>query len=86
MYRMLSEPGIDLRQPVRLEKQLLKAHVDMDTEVGASMLQLLQVQWCDCSNMVGVIAIKLLLFLGTRPSGSMLYALVWLTYILAACH
>ena len=40
---MLSEPGIDLRQPVRLEKQLLKEHLDMDTEVGASMLQLLQV-------------------------------------------
>ena len=43
MYTMLSEPGIDLRQPVRLENQLLKAHLDMDTEVGASMLQLLQV-------------------------------------------
>ena len=41
---MLSEPGVDLRQPVRLEKQLLKAQTDMDTEVGASMLQLLQVQ------------------------------------------
>ena len=44
MYRLLSEPGIDLRQPVRLENQLLKEHLDMDTEVGASMLQLLQVR------------------------------------------
>ena len=60
MYRMLSEPGIDLRQPVRLEKQLLKAHLDMDTEVGASMLQLLQVQWCDDSHTVHVTVITLL--------------------------
>jgi len=43
LYRMLSEPGIDLRQPVRLENQLLIDNVDMDTEVGQSMLQLLQV-------------------------------------------
>ena len=40
---MLSEPGVDLRQPVRLENQLLVNNVDMDTEVGQSMLQLLQV-------------------------------------------
>ena len=44
VYQLLSEPGVDLRQPVRLEKQLLKEQTDMDTEVGASMLQLLQVQ------------------------------------------
>ena len=44
VFRLLSEPGVDLRQPVRLENQLLKDQVDMDTEVGASMLQLLQVQ------------------------------------------
>lgn len=43
LYRMLSEPGIDLRQPVRLETQLLKENVDMDSEVGQSILQLLQV-------------------------------------------
>lgn len=43
LYRMLSEPGVDLRQPVRLENQLLVNNVDMDTEVGQSMLQLLQV-------------------------------------------
>ena len=43
LYRMLSEPGIDLRQPVRLETQLLKDNVDMDSEVGQSILQLLQV-------------------------------------------
>lgn len=44
VYQLLSEPGVDLRQPVRLEKQLLEKHQsDMDTEVGASMLQLLQV-------------------------------------------
>ena len=45
VYRLLSEPGVDLRQPVRLEKQLLKEQLEMDTEVGASMLQLLQVQY-----------------------------------------
>ena len=44
VYQLLSEPGVDLRQPVRLEKQLLKDQSDMDTEVGASMLQLLQAQ------------------------------------------
>ena len=43
LYRMLSEPGIDLRQPVRLASQLLIDNVNMDTEVGQSMLQLLQV-------------------------------------------
>lgn len=43
LYRMLSKPGVDLRQPVRLENQLLVNNVDMDTEVGQSMLQLLQV-------------------------------------------
>ena len=43
LYRMLSEPGIDLRQPVRLASQLLTDNVNMDTEVGQSMLQLLQV-------------------------------------------
>ena len=43
LYRMLSEPGIDLRQPVRLASQLLFDNRDMDTEVGQSMLQLLQV-------------------------------------------
>ncbi len=43
LYRMLSEPGIDLRQPVRLENQLLTENTDMDSEVGQSMLQLLQV-------------------------------------------
>lgn len=43
VYRLLSAPGVDLRQPVRLEKQLLKEQ--LDTEVGASMLQLLQVQY-----------------------------------------
>ena len=43
LYRMLSEPGIDLRQPVSLENQLLTDNTDMDSEVGQSMLQLLQV-------------------------------------------
>ncbi|KAA6419051.1 MAG: hypothetical protein FRX49_11014 [Trebouxia sp. A1-2] len=42
LYRMLSEPGIDLRQPVRLENQLLTDNAEMDSEVGQSMLQLLQ--------------------------------------------
>ena len=43
LYRMLSEPGIDLRQPVSLENQLLTDNAEMDSEVGQSMLQLLQV-------------------------------------------
>ncbi|DBA77572.1 TPA: Pde-4p [Trebouxia sp. C0004] len=42
LYRMLSEPGIDLRQPVSLENQLLTDNAEMDSEVGQSMLQLLQ--------------------------------------------
>ena len=43
LYRMLSEPGVDLRQPVRLASQLLMDNANMDSEVGQSMLQLLQV-------------------------------------------
>ena len=42
LYRILSESDTNLRQPVALEKQLL-IDVDMDSEVGQSMLQLLQV-------------------------------------------
>jgi hypothetical protein len=42
LYDILSESNIDLRQPVGLEEQLLKDDV-LDTEVGQSMLQLLQV-------------------------------------------
>ncbi len=43
LYDILSESNIDLRQPVGLEEQLLKDDV-LDTEVGQSMLQLLQVR------------------------------------------
>ncbi|DBB04745.1 TPA: putative 3',5'-cyclic phosphodiesterase pde-3 [Trebouxia sp. C0006] len=41
LYAILSESNIDLRQPVGLEEQLLKDDV-LDSEVGQSMLQLLQ--------------------------------------------
>ncbi len=43
LYAILSESNIDLRQPVGLEEQLLKDDV-LDSEVGQSMLQLLQVR------------------------------------------
>jgi len=43
LYDILSESNIDLRQPVGLEEQLLKDDV-LDSEVGQSMLQLLQVR------------------------------------------
>ncbi len=42
LYHILSESDTNLRQPVELENQLLK-HMTMDSEVGQSMLQLLQV-------------------------------------------
>ena len=42
LYNMLSESGTNLRQPVGLENQLLK-NQRMDSDVGKSMLQLLQV-------------------------------------------
>ena len=41
LYNMLCESDTHLRQPVRLETQLLKLKT-MDAEVGQSMLQLLQ--------------------------------------------
>ena len=43
LFNILSESGINLRQPVALEKQLLRVQ-RMDSEVGRSMLQLLQVR------------------------------------------
>ena len=42
LYQILNESDTNLRQPVGLEKQLLK-HMTLDSEVGQSMLQLLQV-------------------------------------------
>lgn len=42
LYHILSESNTDLRQPVGLEMQLLKDEA-LDSEVGQSMLQLLQV-------------------------------------------
>lgn len=42
LYNILSESDTDLRQPVRLETQLLQDQ-RMDSDVGQSMLQLLQV-------------------------------------------
>ena len=46
LYSILSESNIDLRQPVGLEEQLLKDEA-LDSEVGQSMLQLLQVPLAD---------------------------------------
>lgn len=45
LYNILSESNTDLRQPVGLEEQLLKDEA-LDSEVGQSMLQLLQVNMC----------------------------------------
>lgn len=45
LYNMLSESGTDLRQPVGLEDQLLQDQ-RMGSDVGQSMLQLLQVRPC----------------------------------------
>lgn len=42
LHHLLGESSTHLRQPVGLEMQLLEVD-DMDTEVGNSMLQLLQV-------------------------------------------
>ena len=42
LFNILNESDINLRQPVALEKQLLKDQ-RMDSDVGKSMLQLLQV-------------------------------------------
>lgn len=42
LYQVLSKSDTNLRQPIELENQLLK-HMTMDSEVGQSMLQLLQV-------------------------------------------
>ena len=44
LYNILSESDTNLRQPVGLENHLLKA--SMGSEVGQSMLQLLQVRVC----------------------------------------
>ncbi len=42
LFNILSESDTNLRQPVGLEDQLLQAR-SIDSEVGQSMLQLLQV-------------------------------------------
>ena len=42
LYQLLIEAGSRLRQPVALEEQLLK-HNGLSSDVGKSMLQLLQV-------------------------------------------
>ena len=51
MYHVLSESDTNLRQPIELENQLLK-HMTMDSEVGQSMLQLLQVRNFHLANIV----------------------------------
>ena len=50
---MLSESDTNLRQPIELENQLLK-HMTMDSEVGQSMLQLLQVRTSIWQTLSGV--------------------------------
>lgn len=49
LFNILSESDTDLRQPVGLEDQLLQAR-SIDSEVGQSMLQLLQV--CHCALLI----------------------------------
>ena len=44
LYQLLLEAGSQLRQPVALEEQLLK-HNGLSSDVGKSMLQLLQVMY-----------------------------------------
>lgn len=55
MYHVLSESDTNLRQPIELENQLLK-HMTMDSEVGQSMLQLLQVRNCIWQTLSGVVS------------------------------
>lgn len=45
LYHILSESDTHLRQPVGLKEQLMQNR-RMSSEVGASMLQLLQVSFC----------------------------------------
>jgi len=52
---VLSESDTNLRQPIELENQLLK-HMTMDSEVGQSMLQLLQVRNCIWQTLSGVVS------------------------------
>ncbi len=52
---MLSESDTNLRQPIELENQLLK-HMTMDSEVGQSMLQLLQVRNFILQSLSGVVS------------------------------
>ena len=47
LYQVLSQSDTNLRQPVRLENQLLQDQ-RMDSDVGKSMLQLLQVPTSCC--------------------------------------
>ena len=44
LYQLLLEAGSQLRQPVALEEQLLKRN-GLSSDVGESMLQLLQVRY-----------------------------------------
>ena len=55
MYHVLSESDTNLRQPIELENQLLK-HMTMDSEVGQSMLQLLQVRNSIWHTLSGVVS------------------------------
>lgn len=47
LYQVLSQSDTNLRQPVRLENQLLQDQ-RMDSDIGKSMLQLLQVPTSCC--------------------------------------
>lgn len=46
LYQLLLEAGSQLRQPVALEEQLLALDKGLSSDVGKSMLQLLQVKSC----------------------------------------
>ena len=54
LYNILSESDTNLRQPVRLESQLLQDK-RLDSEVGKSMLQLLQVCLLICLMMLSLV-------------------------------
>ena len=62
LYDLLKVSNTDLRQPVGLEEQLLKDDA-MDTEVGQSMLQLLQVRPLPLSCTLQLLHVASLLFL-----------------------
>lgn len=73
LYHMLGESSTHLRQPVGLETQLLDVE-DMDSEVGNSMLQLLQVTLClpSCTMSLESVWIQSVLKFGTLTCSTLI--------------